>query len=196
MLAPREAGKSGQSSGLGHRRSDRGPLCAVPGGHGECIRDRILEPTRRDDSAASAGRCSSSPSSPRWGSLLFLLPGFLEGSPGAGTDTDTEDRRRDPEFARWLLIYRGKRSVLFSTSLMTIPVHGLLAVSIWLLATGLGFNQLSCRDYLAVYSISGILSTIPLPAGPAELGIVFSTRRHCCGRPGTAWKRQLPGSKD
>jgi hypothetical protein len=38
---------------------------------------------------------------------------------------------------------------------------------------GLGFNAVSGWDYLAIYPISGILSTIPLPVGPAEAGIVF-----------------------
>ena len=40
---------------------------------------------------------------------------------------------------------------------------------------------MSWRDYFAIYPISGILSTIPLPAGPAETGIVFFYK--------TAWLR-------
>src|SRR5208283_3881239 len=65
------------------------------------------------------------------------------------------------------------RLVLFLSSLMTIPVHGLLTISLFLLAFGLGFHTVSLRDYFAIYPISGILSAIPLPAGPAEMGIVF-----------------------
>ncbi len=56
---------------------------------------------------------------------------------------------------------------------MTIPVHSLLTLSLFLLAMGLGFNDVPGWDYFAIYPISGILSTIPLPAGPAETGIVF-----------------------
>ena len=80
-------------------------------------------------------------------------------------------------------IYRSKRLVLFLTSLMTIPVHSLLALSMFLLAIGLRF-QARCpgRDYFAIYPVSGILSTIPLPAGPAETGIVFFYMTDCCGQ--------------
>ena len=56
---------------------------------------------------------------------------------------------------------------------MTIPVHGLLTISLFLLAMGLRFQQVPWRDYFAIYPISGIASTIPLPAGPTETGIVF-----------------------
>jgi uncharacterized membrane protein YbhN (UPF0104 family) len=30
-----------------------------------------------------------------------------------------------------------------------------------------------CSNYFTIYSVSGIASTIPLPAGPVESGIVF-----------------------
>ena len=70
-------------------------------------------------------------------------------------------------------IYRSKRLVLFLTSLATIPVHGLLTVSVYVLALGLGFGRVPFRDYFAIYPVSGIASTIPLNAGPAEAGIML-----------------------
>jgi glycosyltransferase 2 family protein len=107
------------------------------------------------------------------GIVLILVPGFLEGRlmrsltriPKVGPAIDS--------LLQAILIYRSKRFVLFVTALMTIPVHSLLATSIFLLGLGLGFDRVSGWDYLAIYPISGILSTIPLPAGPAETGIVF-----------------------
>jgi uncharacterized membrane protein YbhN (UPF0104 family) len=74
-------------------------------------------------------------------------------------------------------IYRTKRVVLFWASVATVPVHTLLTVSIFLLAWGLNFRTVPARDYLAVYPMSSILSTIPFPAGPQELGIVFLYKR-------------------
>ena len=69
--------------------------------------------------------------------------------------------------------YRSKWRVLFLTALMTVPVHCLSAFSLFWLATGLGFHRVSWRDYFAICLMSGLASTIPLPAGPAETGIVF-----------------------
>ena len=92
-------------------------------------------------------------------------------------------------------IYRSKRLVLLLTSLMTIPVHSLLAISLFLLAMGLGFNNFPGRDYLAIYPISGILSTIPLPAGPAETGIVFFYMTALL-RESMGLRHSLQGSKD
>ena len=107
------------------------------------------------------------------GISLVMIPGFLEGPlvrwmtwiPKIGPAIDS--------LLAAIRIYRSKRFVLFVSALMTIPVHGLLTVSMFLLALGLGFNRVPWSDYTAIYPISGILSTIPLPAGPAELGIFF-----------------------
>ncbi len=70
-------------------------------------------------------------------------------------------------------IYRAKQAVLTWTTLATIPVHTLLALSIYLLALGLRFDQVPASEFWGIYPVSGILSTIPLPAGPQETGIVF-----------------------
>jgi uncharacterized protein (TIRG00374 family) len=107
------------------------------------------------------------------GIVLILLPGFLEGPLMRGLTRIPKVGAAIDSLLDAIRIYRSKRLVLLLTSLMTIPVHSLLAISLFLLAMGLGFNNFPGRDYLAIYPISGILSTIPLPAGPAETGIVF-----------------------
>jgi glycosyltransferase 2 family protein len=70
-------------------------------------------------------------------------------------------------------IYRSQRGVLFLATLMTVPVHVLLATSLCCLAFGLGFDRVPWSDYLAINPIPGILTAIPLPAGPTEMGIVI-----------------------
>ena len=51
-------------------------------------------------------------------------------------------------------------------------------------------------DYFAIYPISGILSTIPLPAGPAETGIVFFYKTALLrATQGGVKLRRLPGSR-
>ncbi len=107
------------------------------------------------------------------GIVLVLIPGFLEGPLVNWLTRIPKIGAAIESLLQAIQIYRSKRLVLFLTSLMTIPVHGLLTLSLFLLAMGLGFNQVCGRDYFAIYPISGILSTIPVPAGPAETGIVF-----------------------
>lgn len=107
------------------------------------------------------------------GIALILLPGFLEGPLMRGLTRIPKIGRAIDSLLEAIRIYRSKRLVLFLTTLMTIPVHTLLTLSLLLLAMGLGFDSVPRLDYFAIYPISGIASTIPLPAGPAETGIVF-----------------------
>jgi uncharacterized protein (TIRG00374 family) len=107
------------------------------------------------------------------GIALVLIPGFLESRfVGLFTSIPKIGHALD-SLLDAIKIYRSKRVVLLWTSVMTIPVHGLFTVSLFLLAGGLRFDQVPFRDYLAIYPVSGIASTIPLPAGPAETGIVL-----------------------
>jgi len=115
------------------------------------------------------------------GIVLILLPGFLEGPLMRGLTRIPKIGHAIESLLDAVRIYRSKRLVLALTSLMTVPVHGFLTLSLFLLATGLKFDQVPPRDYFAIYPISGIAQTIPLPAGPAETGIVYFYQ--------TAWLR-------
>jgi hypothetical protein len=107
------------------------------------------------------------------GIALVLIPGFLEGPLMRRLTRIPKIGGAMESLLDAVRIYRSKRLVLFLTSLMTIPVHGLLTVSLFWLALGLRLDQVPLSDYFAIYPISGIAQTIPLPAGPAESGIVF-----------------------
>ena len=110
------------------------------------------------------------------GITLVLIPGFLElmdalfaaverGVPKVGHAVRS--------LLEAIKVYRSRRAVLFWSSVTTIPVHILLTISLCLTALGLGFQKVPLRGYFGVYPVSSILSTIPLPAGPQETGIVF-----------------------
>ena len=107
------------------------------------------------------------------GIALVLFPGFLEGPLVQALTRIPKIGGAIQGLLDAVLIYRSKRLVLFLTSLMTVPVHVFLTISLFLLALGLRFGDVCGGDYFAIYPISGILSAIPLPAGPAEMGIVF-----------------------
>ncbi len=66
-------------------------------------------------------------------------------------------------------MYRGDRAVLCLASLMTVAVHCLLAVSLWLIALGLPGGVRPLADHFIIYPVSGVASTIPLSAGPFEI---------------------------
>ncbi len=116
------------------------------------------------------------------GIALILVPGFLEQLDRWLVKANarfSKVRHGIKSLSDSLKIYRGKRSVLCWASLATIPVHSLLTVSVFFLALGLRFDKVPLRDYFIVYPVSSILSTIPLPAGPQEFGIVSLYKTVC-----------------
>jgi len=118
------------------------------------------------------------------GIALVLVPGFLE----RFDLLLAKITKRVPKVGhaiRSLMdaikIYRTKRVALFWTAVATVPVHTSLTISLYFLALGLGFDRVPCRDYFAIYPVSGLAGTIPVAAGPAEGGIMFFYK--------TAWLR-------
>jgi uncharacterized membrane protein YbhN (UPF0104 family) len=122
------------------------------------------------------------------GLALVLIPGFLESRLVQSFTRIPKIGLAIGSLLEAIVIYRVKRAVLFWTLAATVPVHVLVALSIYFLALGLGFRAVPCRDYFTIYPVSGILGTIPLPAGPQETGIVFLYR--------TAWMRSPEGGSD
>ncbi|MEI8375318.1 MAG: lysylphosphatidylglycerol synthase transmembrane domain-containing protein [Planctomycetota bacterium] len=117
------------------------------------------------------------------GIALLLLPGVLEGSFMRALTRIPKVGRAIGSLLDALLIYRSNRLALFLSAVMTIPVHTLLTFSVILIALGLRFTTVPWVDYFGIFPISGIASTIPLPAGPTESSIVFfytTAVRHAC----------------
>ena len=110
------------------------------------------------------------------GIALILIPGFLEWLDAIFAAVQRAAPKIGHAFRSLLeaiKVYRGRRAVLFWTSVTTIPVHTFLTISVYMLALGLGFQKVPFLNYFGVYPISSILATIPLPAGPQETGIVY-----------------------
>jgi hypothetical protein len=72
-----------------------------------------------------------------------------------------------------LRLYRHNLAVLALASLMTVGVHCLSCVAVYLIARGLPGDVLSLGTHFVVYPISCVASTVPLPAGPFEGTLVF-----------------------
>ena len=70
-------------------------------------------------------------------------------------------------------MYRRNLPVLLLSSVMSIGVHCLFVLSIYLVACGLPGDVLSLSTHFVLYPISGVASTIPLPAGPFEAVLEF-----------------------
>jgi uncharacterized membrane protein YbhN (UPF0104 family) len=56
---------------------------------------------------------------------------------------------------------------------MSVAVHLLFAMAIYLTAHGLGVTELPLDTAFAIGPTSSIASTVPLPAGPLEGALVF-----------------------
>ncbi len=106
------------------------------------------------------------------GIAWILLPGVLEGRFMQMLSRIPRVGRHVESLLQALTIYRSRRVVLLFSAMLTIPVHLLFAFSLVFIAWGLRFVDVPWSDYFAIYPISGMASTIPLPAGPTEYGIV------------------------
>jgi len=70
-------------------------------------------------------------------------------------------------------LYRYKPMVLFISSVMSVGVHCLLAVSLYLIARGLPGDVLSLGSHFVIWPISAATAVLPLPFGPFEFVLEF-----------------------
>ena len=106
------------------------------------------------------------------GIAVVLSPGTLESRWIAALE---QIRRIGPvvqRVAEALRMYRRNGPVLLLSSALSVGLQLVFVVAMWLAARGLGF-EVPFAVVFVVYAVSGIASTIPLPAGPFEIGVVF-----------------------
>ncbi len=113
------------------------------------------------------------------GIALVLIPGFLESPFVQAFTRIPKAGRAIGSLLDAIVIYRSRRLVLFWTCAMTVPVHVLLTLSLWILALGLGFRAVPMKDYFTIYPIGGIAQTIPINMGPTEGAIIFLYKTAC-----------------
>ena len=70
-------------------------------------------------------------------------------------------------------MYRHKLRVLLIACLMSVAVHSFFAVGIWLIARGLPGDVLSLSTHFVISPLTASTGVIPLPAGPAEIGLEY-----------------------
>ncbi len=99
---------------------------------------------------------------------------------GAGTGHIVQSLIRSPRFgnmAEKLIetsrMYHKRPGVLLMSGIMSVGVHCLLAVGIYLIALGLPDRTLPLAEHFVVVPLSTVASVIPLPAGPQEGTIQF-----------------------
>ncbi len=70
-------------------------------------------------------------------------------------------------------MYRRRPRVLLLSSIMSVGVHSLFAVGLYLIAVGLFRHHLSLGEHFVVVPVSNVASVIPLPMGPFEAVLDF-----------------------
>jgi glycosyltransferase 2 family protein len=107
------------------------------------------------------------------GIVVLMIPGVLGGRLIESLTRIPRAGRHIGSLLDALRLYRKKPMVVFVSALMTVPVHILFVLSVILIADGLRFTTVPAVDYFAIFPVSAIATTIPLPAGPTEWGITF-----------------------
>ena len=72
------------------------------------------------------------------------------------------------KLAEAIKMYRSKRLVLLATALMSVGVHSLFTIGIFLIASGLYETVPSLRMHFVLSPVSAATGVIPLPLGPFE----------------------------
>jgi len=100
--------------------------------------------------------------------LLVLLPNLTQGNGGRLLDRFC---RRVPRVKSLVLAvqeYRNHKRMLLASGLMTVLVHLLFSLGIWLIALGFFGFAPSAADHLVLHPVANVTQMIPLSLGPYE----------------------------
>ncbi len=99
---------------------------------------------------------------------------------GAGTGQVVQAMVQLPRVGPWIRklvdasrMYHQRPGVLLASGAMSVGVHGLFALGIYLITVGLPGTRLPLLEHFVVVPLSTVASMIPLPAGPQEGAIQF-----------------------
>jgi glycosyltransferase 2 family protein len=107
------------------------------------------------------------------GLAIVFVPGVLEGGLVQSLTRLPRVGRPIGSLIEALALYRCAGPLLLASCLMSVVVHAMFTLSLYFIARGLRFDQASFNQFWAVWPVSCIASTIPLPAGPLEFGVRF-----------------------
>ena len=101
--------------------------------------------------------------------LLVLLPDLTR-----STGARLLDRccGRVPKIKSFILAvqdYRNHKLALFTAGAMTFAVHGLISLSIWLIALGFYGYAPTAAEHLVLHPVANVTQLLPLAAGPYEM---------------------------
>ena len=101
--------------------------------------------------------------------LLVLLPNL---SSGRGRRLLDRCCQRVPKIKSFILAiqeYRNHKRVLFVSGAMTLGVHVLFCLGIWLIALGFFGYAPTAMEHLVLHPVSNVTQLIPLAVGPYEM---------------------------
>jgi glycosyltransferase 2 family protein len=104
---------------------------------------------------------------------LMFVPGVLDGSFSRALGRLPKIGHIITSLMDAVVMYRRKPMVLLMSSVMSIGVHCLFSISIYLIALGLPGDVLSFGTYFVIWPLSSAVQVIPLPIGPTEMGLEY-----------------------
>ena len=100
--------------------------------------------------------------------LLVLLPNLTQGRGGRLLDQFCRHVPRVKSFILAIQEYRNHKRILLASGLMTVLVHLLFSLGIWLIALGFFGFAPSAADHLVLHPVANVTQMIPLSLGPYE----------------------------
>jgi glycosyltransferase 2 family protein len=106
------------------------------------------------------------------GIAILMLPGLTNGKWTAAAGRIPYAGHMIASLLAAMQMYRRNWAVLLGSAALTVAVHVLAVLSVYLTTAGLTGNT-DLVPQFAVYPISSVASTVPLPAGPQEAVLAF-----------------------
>jgi uncharacterized protein (TIRG00374 family) len=107
------------------------------------------------------------------GIVLVMIPAVIDGKLVRWMERLPKVGRVLENLLDAVRMYRSKPKVLFYSSLMTIPVHCLIAFSVYLIAQGLPGEIPSLGLHYVIVPLCMATQVIPISIGPLEIGMTF-----------------------
>ena len=121
--------------------------------------------------------------------LFVLLPNLTQGRGGRLLDRFCRGMPRVKSLILAVQEYRNHKRMLLVSGILTVLVHLLFSLGIWLIALGFFSFAPSATDHLVLHPVANVTQMIPLSLGPYETVLdkmypIFSIAGHDCYKAG------------